>query len=681
MLRRRRPRIVDPRNPRPRLKDPGRLDDEALGPRDIRPHSKARPVPLRILGFGGFVVLAFLALAYNLFSLQVQQGQHYSDLAEGNRVREETVLAPRGIIFDRHGTQLVVNVGSFAVSLVPIDVPRGSEPRTKELLLLSRLTGLSPEEIDRQATTHAAQPFQPVLLKKNLDNTTYEALSENLPNLPGIRLTTDLSRHYVEGAAMSHLLGYVGKLDPDEYQALHDQGYLLDDQVGKTGLEYSDEQWLRGTSGQQVVETDAQGRIVSSLQKTDPVPGDNVYLSIDLNLQGEVVKQLQQAMDAAHKTEGGNLGLAGAAVVMNPATGEVYSMVSLPDYNVNQFADGITTAQYQALVDDKRLPLLDRAIGGLYPPGSTFKPVTASAALTAGTINQGSTITCPGKLVRGTTTFQCWKTSGHGSQDVVQAIAHSCDVFFYTVADQMGDQVLSKFAADFGVGRQTGIDIGGEARGIVPNSDWKKRYFDQAFKETGDPAWQDSTWYEGNTITYGIGQSYLLTSPLQDLQWTATVANGGHYMKPQLTNRVTNIDGGQVRPFAPVVDHTVQAPPQVLAIVREGLREAAQPGGTSGFVWDQAPYRNVPSPAGKTGTAQYGVADAKGNFPTHAWYTAYAPSVDPEVAVVVFIEGGGEGSTVSAPAAASILSYYFAHRDAIRATSPNPAVATLPPGG
>ncbi|MEA2645908.1 MAG: penicillin-binding protein 2 [Chloroflexota bacterium] len=672
---RRQPRIVDPRNPRPRLKDPGRLDDDGLAPRDIRPHSKARPVPLRILGFGGFLVLAFGALGYNLFSLQVQQGAQYAELAEGNRIRQETVLAPRGIIFDRHGKQLVVNAGSFAASMVPIDLPRGAAERTKELVLLGRLLGLSPEEIDRQASAHAAEPFQPVVLKRNLDNATYEALSENEPNLPGIRLTTELSRHYIEGAAMSHVLGYVGKLDPDEYRDLHDKGYLLDDQVGKSGLEYADEQWLRGTSGQQVVETDAQGQIKARLQTTDPVPGDNVYLSVDIDLQREVVTQLQAGMDAAHKKQGGNLGLSGAAVVMNPQTGEVYSMVSLPDYNVNEFAEGITTQQYQALVDDRRLPLLDRAIGGLYPPGSTFKPVTASAALTAGTINQGSSINCPGRLVRGTTTFLCWNTGGHGSQNVVQAIAHSCDVFFYTVADQMGDQVLSKFASDFGVGRQTGIDIGGEVKGIVPNSDWKKRYFDEAFKETGDPAWQDSTWYEGNTITYGIGQSYLLTTPLQVLQWTSTVANGGHFLKPQLNNRITGIDGADVRPFAPVLDHDVQAPGQVLAIVREGLREAAQTGGTSGFVWNQAAFKNVPSPAGKTGTAQYGLPDAKGNFPTHAWYTAYAPAVDPEVAVVVFIEGGGEGSDVSAPTTARIMSYYFAHRDEIRATGPNPALA------
>jgi penicillin-binding protein 2 len=675
LLRRRR-RIVDPRRPRPQLKDAGRVDStEGYGPRTLSQHDRDRPLPLRVVIFGGILVLAFLALGYNLFSLQIAQGAHFNELAEGNRVREETVPAPRGIMFDRHGTQLVVNEGSFAVALVPVDLARAGDARSRELGLVQRLTGISADEVQRQADAHRAEPFQPVVLKKNLDNATYEAISENLPNLPGIRLETDTTRHYTEGAALSHLLGYVGKLDPQEYQDLHGQGYLLDDTLGKTGLEFINEQFLRGSSGQQVVETDAQGRVVQMISRTDPVPGNNVYLSIDLNLQKEVVKDLQASMDDANRKLGGTRGQAGAAIVMNPQTGEVYSMVSLPDYNINEFADGITTAQYQALLDNPGLPLLNRAIGGVYPPGSTFKPVTASAALQAGTINQGSSINCPGHFTVGTSSFLCWNTAGHGAQNVLAAIAHSCDVFFYTVADRMGDQILSQYASDFGVGRPTGIDLTGEAKGIVPNSDWKARYFAQAYQETGDPAWQDGKWYEGNTITYGIGQSYLLVTPLQDLEWIATVANGGHYMRPLLTNRISSVGGGMVKPFMPVVDHTVQASPQVLALVREGLRAAAAPGGTSGFIWSQAQFKSVPSPAGKTGTAQFGVPDKTGNYPLHAWYAAYAPSVDPEIAVVTFVEGGGEGHEASAPVAAQIMSYYFAHRDAIRATSDTPAVA------
>jgi penicillin-binding protein 2 len=678
---RRERRIIDPSNPRPRLSaDALNPMEDPFGPRSVSQQALDKPVSPRLLLAGLLLLTGFAALAYNLFSLQVSQTGHFSALAEGNRVRKETLLAPRGIIFDRHGVQLVQNVGSFAVAIVPFDLAKIGAARDQELSKLQQLIGISAAEIQRQSDLNKAEPFQPVVLKKNLDNQTYQAVSENLPNLPGVRLQTDSTRHYVDGAAMAHILGYVGKLDGEEYKALKGKGYLLNDQIGKTGLEYRSEQYLRGSSGVEVIETDAQGRQLRTLSQTDPTPGDNVYLSIDLGLQREVVSQLQQAMDAQHQKLGGNKALAGAAVVMNPQTGEIYSLVSLPDYNLNQFADGITVAQYQALITDPRRPLLDRAISGLYPPGSTFKPVTGSAALQAGTIGRGSTVFCPGFLQRGATRFNCWNGGGHGSQDVVQAIAHSCDVFFYTVADQMGDKLLNKFAQDFGVGHRTGIDLGGEAKGIAPDRDWKKVYFADAYASTGDPGWQDSYWYEGNTITYGIGQSYLLVTPLQDLEWTATVANGGHYMRPQVTNHITNAIGALVKPFQAVTDHNVAVSPQVLAIIREGLRDAASRGGTSGFIWLDKQFANVPSPSGKTGTAQYGTPDAKGNYALHAWYTAYAPVVDPEVAVVTFVEGGGEGHEGASPAAAKILSYYFAHRDQIRATTTVPPAATAATG-
>jgi penicillin-binding protein 2 len=675
--RRRERRIIDPGNPRPRLSaDALNPDEDPFGPRAVSQQALDHPLSPRLLLAGALLFLGFAALGYNLYALQVAQSGRFSSLAEGNRVRKETLLAPRGIIFDRHGVQLVQNIGSFAVAIVPVDLPKASDTRSRELQKLQELIGISAVEIQRQADINKDQPFQPVVLKKNLDNQAYQAVAENLPNLPGVRLQTDSTRHYMESAALSHILGYVGKLDPAEYTALKNSGYLLNDQIGKTGLEYQSEQYLRGASGVKVIETDAQGRQVKTLSQTDPTPGDNVYLSLDLGLQKEVVSQLQLAMAAQHQKLDGNKALAGAAIVINPQTGEVYSLVSLPDYNLNQFADGITLAQYQALTTDPRLPLLDRAISGLYPPGSTFKPVTGSAALQAGTINRGSTIFCPGFLQRGATRFNCWNGGGHRSQDVVQAIAHSCDVFFYTLADQMGDKLLNKFAQDFGVGHKTGIDLGGEAKGIAPDRDWKKVYFADAYASTGDPGWQDSYWYEGNTITYGIGQSYLLVTPLQDLEWTATVANGGHYTRPQVTNHITGAGGATVKTFQPIVDHNVTVSPDVLAIIREGLRSAASPGGTSGFIWADKQFANVPSPSGKTGTAQYGTPDAKGNYALHAWYTAYAPVVDPEVAVITFVEGGGEGHEGASPAAAKILSYYFAHRDQIRATASSPQGST-----
>jgi penicillin-binding protein 2 len=297
-----------------------------------------------------------------------------------------------------------------------------------------------------------------------------------------------------------------------------------------------------------------------------------------------------------------------------------------------------------------------------YPPGSTFKPVVAAAALQQGVVTPTSQILDPGYFIRGGRTFFGWFRPGFGNQNMVQAIAHSDDIYFYTVADKLGDLVLGQYARDFGVGHRTGIDLSPEAAGIAPDQNWKRSYFARALQQTGDPAWGDSTWYEGDTITYGIGQSFLLVTPLQDLAWTATVANGGAYLQPQLTGRVTSTVGGVVRPFAPVVEHRVKVSSQVLDVVRQGLRATvAFAGGTASLL------RDLPDAGAKTGTAQYGTPDAQGNTPTHAWFTAIAPVSNPEVAVVVFIEGGGEGSTYAEPAAEKILQYYFAHRNAIRA--------------
>ena len=667
-MRRRRTRIVDPRNPPPRLPDPARVGPDPFGPRSVSQQSILPPLSPRLVAFAGVLAAAFLFLAYNLWQLQVAQGQRFAALAEGNRVRQEVLVPPRGVIFDRHGNQLVTNRATFEVTVVPFDLPRAPVTRNQELALLDRLVAISPQEVERQVQLHQETPFQPIVLKKNLDQATYQALQENLPQMAGVRVVTATTRHYLDGAALSHLLGYVGRVDPQEYKDNKASGYLLDDQIGKTGLEFVDEQFLRGKDGRQVIETDAQGRIVRTLSSSDPTPGDNVYLSIDLGLQKFTVQQLQATMTAQHAKLGGKLAQAGAAIVMNPQTGELYSMVSLPDYSLNKFADGISQADYTALTSDPTLPLHDRAIGELYPPGSTFKTVTGAAALQSGTVNKGTSIFCPGFLQRGSTRFGCWLPSGHGAQNIVEAIARSCDVFFYTVADRMGDLVLNKFAKDFGVGRKTGVDLTGEVKGIAPDRDWKKKYFEQAFQATGDPAWNDRYWYEGNTITYGIGQSYLLVSPLQDLNWTATVANGGNYMKPQVGNHITDQSGALVKPFAPVVDHKVGVSPEALAILREGLRGGASPGGTSGFIF--ATHKDIPQPSGKTGTAQYGVPDAKGNFPTHAWFVTYAPSDNPEVAVIVFVDGGGEGHEGALPAAANIMSYYFAHRAQIRSTTP-----------
>jgi penicillin-binding protein 2 len=660
-------RLIDPRNPRPRLPDPARMPEDPFGPRAVSEHQLSEPVSPRLISFAVIAALAFAGLTVALANLQLKQGTHFASLAEGNRVRQEVVLSPRGILFDRHGAQLVQNQGSFAVGVVPIDLPRQSGERRQVLDKLQAGLRIAPDEVERQVAQHKAEPFQPFVLKGNLDIPTYQYLAENLPSMPGVRLLTGTTRYYPYGAGigLSHILGYVGKLDPQEYADLHSKGYLLDDSKGKTGMEYFDERWLRGTPGVKVIETDAHGRQVGKpISQTDPVPGDNVYLTLDLDLQKEVTADVQASLNHPRTDFGAFDQLtAGVAVVMNPQNGEIYSLVSLPDYDINLFAKGITTRQYQGLTTDIRLPLLDRAIDGQYPPGSTFKPVTAVAGLSTGAITTSSNIFCPGRLVRGSANFLCWNRGGHGNQNVIQAIAHSCDVFFYTVADNVGDLALNRVAKDFGIGQRTGIDLTPEARGIAPDRDWKKKYFAEALAATGDQAWSDSTWYEGNTITYGIGQSYLLVTPLQDLEWTATIANGGNFWRPQVTGRITSVDSSFKQPFQPYLDHKVTEPAQDVAIAREGMRQAVAD--RNGTATPTGRLPGVPEPGAKTGSAQYGLPDAKGNFPIHGWFTAFAPATDPEVAVVVFIEGGGEGAVAAQPVVDKILTYYFAHRDAI----------------
>ncbi|MHB8508034.1 MAG: penicillin-binding protein 2 [Candidatus Dormibacteria bacterium] len=627
----------------------------SLAPRGVVQHRERDGASGRLLLFGAAAAMAGLGLVAGLFNLQVVQSKALERLAEGNRVRRESVLAPRGIVFDRHGVQLVTNQASFSVALVAADLPAPGPRRSQELQRLADLTGVSVGEVETELKREVDH-FQPLVVKRGLSTAEYLAVNENLPSMPGVRLQQTAQRQYLTAPGLAQLLGYVGSVSPQEYAALRGRGYLIDDQVGKAGLEYAQERWLRGQAGIRVVETDAQGRVVRTISTADPRPGADVYLTLDLGLQREVGRDLQVAIDQARKTVGSQA-KGGAAIVMNPKTGEVLSMVSLPDYDPNLFAKGITQQAYDALVKDPNNPLLNRAIGGQYPPGSTFKLVSGSAALQQGVVKPDTQINDPGYLRRGGTTFHGWYAPGFGLQNMVQALAHSDDIYFYTIAEQLGDLALGRYARDFGVGRATGIELGPEARGIAPDSNWKKAYFAQAYKETGDPAWLDSTWYPGDTITYGIGQSYLLVTPLQDLNWTVAVANGGNYLRPQLTGRVVAADGSLLQPFATKVNHRVGVSAENLAVIREGLRAAVNgPRGTASLL------RNLPDAAAKTGTAEFGVADASGRLPTDAWFVSFAPASDPEVAVVVMVEGGGEGSTVAEPAAAKILSYYFANR-------------------
>jgi penicillin-binding protein 2 len=631
-----------------------------------------KPVAPRAWVLVAAIALAFAGLAGSLYSLQIQQGDRYHQLAEGNRVRRLVVPAPRGVIYDRHGQQLVENVGSYSLAVVPADLPRNKAEREKVLARLQRDVGIPLPELTQQIEdARKAQPFQPKELLKRLTPEQAMVLREESTRLPGVQVVVVPERHYLESMLVSHLIGYIGKLSPEEYARLKDEGYLLDDQIGKAGLEVSQEDFLRGRPGVMVQETDVNGVGIRNLSESPSVPGNNVYLTIDSGLQRYAGQVLEAGMKAAREGKavgadglveplreavGPNHALTGAAVVMNPLTGEVLAMFSSPSYDINLFAKGVSSRDYDALAEDIRLPLVNRAINAEYPPGSTFKMVTAAAALQEGKIDRGSTVFCPGALNYGGQIFRCWLGSGHGSQSVVGALARSCDVFFYTMGDRVGDVALARYMKDFGLGAKTGIELGPESLGAAPD-------------HVNNPKFE---WFPGTKVQMGIGQGPILVTPLQILNMVNTIWNGGSVLRPTLIEQVVDAGGWQTRALKPEVTHKVKVAPQHLATLRDGMRAGVtESGGTSNqfqkFVVNGRPI----SVAGKTGTAQYG---SRGEL-THAWYVAAAPTEAPEVSVMVFVSNAGEGFWHAEPIAKQILTYYFQHRDEIvsHASAPLPA--------
>jgi penicillin-binding protein 2 len=490
-----------------------------------------------------------------------------------------------------------------------------------------------------------------------------------------VELLLDPIRDYPSGVLTSHIIGYMGHIPPESVAEHEARGYRANEQIGRTGLEATFESDLHGDPGRQTIEVDVNGRKVRTVGEPDPAqPGHNLVLTLDLELQRTASVALQEILD---RSQGFTKATQGAVVALDPRNGAVLAMVSLPSFDNNLFAKGITPEAWDTLKQDPDLPMFDQAIGGQYPPGSTFKIVVASGGLQEGVINtrtqlgdgfDGKTdgvIWLPNEYVPWDHTrdqpFYCWihkYGQGHGFVSVRDALAVSCDIFFYqlgggypNVFPGLGAELVGYYARQFGLGQETGIELPGEARGLVPDSKWKRLN------------WAEN-WLTGDTYNMSIGQGFLLATPLQIANATAAVANRGYLYKPQLVDQITDANGKVVRPFQPVLIREVPVDPAHLDTVREGMYGAVNwPHGT-------APLARLPgiAVAGKTGTAEFfrdlnqdGRADRdeKGNLPTHAWFTAFAPYVDPEIVVTVFVANGGEGSTVAAPVAAKILKTYF----------------------
>jgi penicillin-binding protein 2 len=637
------------------------------------------------------ILLSFGVIAFQLFQLQIAAGDQYRRLADRNRFRILSEDAPRGVIYDRSGAILARNNPNHSIAVVPADLPEDAVQRDKVYQQLAKLLNIpihtrriipslgdgvrtAPPEYEKgiaqQVEENRFNPFGYVVIKPNVTREIANIIEEMRPDLPGVHVLREPSRTYPFKENLAHLLGYMGGIPADQlkdYQELG-RGYELTDKVGLSGLEYTFEGELRGDKGLKLLEVDASGREIRTVATQDAAPGRNLVLTLDMALQNAAIEALKKQLNSPR-----SLSKSGVVIAMNPNTAEILALVSWPSYDNNLFANGISTQDYARLLNDPLLPLFNRAISGEYPLGSIFKIVPASAALQEGIVDVSTGILDAGVMwvpnkfypnePRLAQPFYGWNRQGLGLMNVTSALAWSSDIYFYQVAGGyqdfkgLGLPKLVEYSGYYGFGKPTGISLPGEASGLLPSDRWKRLTYGQS-------------WLTGDTYNMGIGQGFLLGTPLQILNATAAVVNGGTLRKPYLVRAIADANGRILKEFQPEIIRKIPVSPENLAIVRQGLRMVVTEG--------TAPKINLADVkvAGKTGTAEYpGKRDRRGFLPTHAWFTAFAPYDDPQITLVVFIEGGGEGSQVAVPVAAEILRAYFRlPKDSPLATEPDPTV-------
>lgn len=595
-----------------------------------------------------FMVISCIVLVSKLFSLQVTQGQSFGALADGNRLRSRTILAPRGVITGSDGVILAQNTASFSLVAIPVDLPKQGLTELVDKLVTT--FKLDKPEIEEKLSKVNYSSLDPVVLKQDLTSEDSILFETQSSDYPGFAIASIPVRQYPNAESFSHLLGYTTLISDTQLTKLSSEHYGATDFIGAYGLEASYEKYLRGVNGQEQVEVDAHGRPIKVLGTIEPQPGNSLQLNIDSQLQQELYKAFTKNSSRVK----------GAAIVMNPKTGQVLALLSLPGFDNNLFAHGITSTNYNQLLNDKNLPLFNRAISGTYPPGSTVKPMVALAALETGTITERTVIQDRGVLVipnqfnpSQTYNFYGWKRDGLGAMDVRSAIAESSDIFFYTVAgghpassvQGLGAERLADYYRKFNVGNTSDIDLQGEKRGIVADPAWKADYFKND-KILGK-------WYLGDTYHIGIGQGDMLVTPLQVAMWTSIIANNGVGYKPEIVNSITDSNGKIVEKIQPKVLIEKFASDKNIKIVQEGMRQTILAG--SGRQLATLPITS----AGKTGTSQFDGADPSR---THAWFTSYAPFEDPEIVVTVLVEAGGEGHAAAVPIAKQVLQWWAENR-------------------
>jgi len=606
----------------------------------LNPETEIRQFQRRLAVAGGFVLFAFALLFARFFWLQVIQHEYYQTRAEENRISLVPVVPNRGLIVDRNGVVLARNYSAYTLEIMP-DKVGDLEAVINEL---TKVIDIQPKDRKRfKKLLEESKNFESLPIRTRLTDEEVARFIAQRYRFPGVDIKARLFRQYPYEALGSHALGYIGRVNNRDLETIEarnaEDNYRGTEHFGKTGLEQKYEFDLHGQTGFEQVEVDSGGRAVRILTRTAPIPGDNLMLTLDIKLQQVVEKAFGDRR--------------GALVAIDPSTGGVLALVSMPGYDPNLFVDGINPQDWDALNTSGDKPMVNRALNGTYPPGSTFKPYMALAALELGKRTPAQAIFDPGYYNFGGHHFRDDKKGGHGTVDMYASIVHSCDTYYYMLANDLGIDNIAVFMRQFGFGQTTGIDIEGESRGVLPSQEWKR----QRFKRS-----EQQKWYAGETISIGIGQGYNAYTPIQMAQAMAALANNGVMYRPHVVSHIQNIRTGEKRLIEPQPLRTIPFKQDNIDVIKQAM-VGVNKEGTGARAFAGAEYVS----AGKTGTAQvyslkgenYQAGKVKEHLRDHALFIAYAPADNPKIALAVVVENGGFGATSAAPIARQVLDYYL----------------------
>ena len=580
------------------------------------------------------ILFVFALLFLRLIYLQIIKGEEYRLLSEKNAVRLKSIKSSRGLIFDRNKKLLVDNRPSFNLKIIVEDAGVVDETLQKLSDIIDVDVNLFKENIKREGRRAF---YTPVTLQHDISRDQLAVVEAHKFDLPGIHIDIEPTRYYIYRKMAAHLLGYLGQINSQELASGKYPNVRSGDSIGRYGIEKSFESYLQGKRGGKQVEVDANGRVIKVLETVEPVSGNDLTLTLDLELQLATEKLLE--------------GKEGAVVAMDPNNGDVLVMASNPSFDQNDFIGGISSKKWNALISDPGKPMSNKAIQAEYPPASTYKIITSFAALEEKLIDIHTTSFCPGFFKYGNRVYRCWQKHGHGEVDIYQALAQSCDVYYYQAGEKTGVDIIAQYAKGSGLGKKTGIRLANEKKGLVPTSEWKKARYNEA-------------WQGGETLSIAIGQGYNLATPLQMAVFIAAVGNGGTLYRPRIVQQISDSSGNIIRKIEPEITGGLPAGKETMKIVKKGLFDVVQGerGSARGIRLKDVDI------SGKTGTAQVFTVKNRDKIDTdnleyslrpHAWFVCFAPSVDPVIAIAVIIEHGESGSRAAAPVAGTLVEKYM----------------------